>query len=158
VRETLFNWLAGDIAGAHCLDLFSGSGALGLEALSRGAASCLMLDTSPRSCADINKHLQTLGCDRGRCLQADARQFLESGRNGHEAVDIVFLDPPFAEGLLGPVSTLLEARDWLAKGALIYLEYSRREEAPALPPNWLLHRDKTAGEVRFQLFARQPCC
>jgi 16S rRNA (guanine966-N2)-methyltransferase len=159
VRETLFNWLSGVIANAHCLDLFAGSGALGLEALSRGAASCLMLDTSQRSCTDINAHLQSLGSSGGRCLHANAVDFLERGRSGARAMDIVFLDPPFGLGFLEPVSELLEAREWLAPQARIYLESGRRDNAPKkLPSNWHLHRDKTAGEVRFQLFVRQPSC
>ena len=154
VRETLFNWLAREISGAHCLDLFSGSGALGLEALSRGAASCLMLDTSRQSCADINSHLRALGSSNGRCLRADAMVFLQRGRSGQEAVNIVFLDPPFGHGLVQPVCASLEQRDWLSGDSRIYIETSRREPEPELPPNWQLHRGKTAGEVRFQLFVR----
>ncbi|MCZ6829110.1 MAG: 16S rRNA (guanine(966)-N(2))-methyltransferase RsmD [Gammaproteobacteria bacterium] len=154
VRETLFNWLVGEVSGAHCLDLFSGSGALGLEALSRGAASCLMLDKSRQNCANINTHLQTLAASNGHCLQADAREFLQRGRSEHAPMDIVFLDPPFDQGLLGPVSATLEQRDWLAGDARIYVEASRREPEPVLPGNWQLHRGKTAGEVRYQLFVR----
>ena len=76
VRETLFNWLAAEISGAHCLDLFSGSGALGLEALSRGADSCLMLDQCRQNCAVINSHLRILEASSGQCLQVDALDFL----------------------------------------------------------------------------------
>ena len=154
VRETLFNWLAGEISGAYCLDLFSGSGALGLEALSRGAGNALMLDSSAHSCANINTHLQTLAAKNGYCLQADAREFLQHGRGQREPMNIVFLDPPFHQGLLGAVSAALEQHDWLAGDARIYVETSRREPQPVLPQNWMLHRDKTAGEVRYQLFVR----
>lgn len=155
VRETLFNWLSADIVGAHCLDLFSGSGALGLEALSRGAESCLMLDNSRQSCTDISTHLATLGAANGKCVQAEACEFLDRGRSEREPITIVFLDPPFNQDLLTPVSVSLEQGDWLAPDALIYVETSRREPRPTLPTHWQPHRDKTAGDVRFQLFVRK---
>jgi 16S rRNA (guanine966-N2)-methyltransferase len=155
VRETLFNWLSTDLVGAHCLDLFSGSGALGLEALSRGAASCLLLDNSRQSCTDINAHLATLEAASGQCVQADAKEFLDRGRGKRAPIRIVFLDPPFNQGLLTPVCASLERGDWLAPDALIYVETSRREPEPTLPAHWQQHRDKTAGEVRYQLFVRR---
>jgi 16S rRNA (guanine966-N2)-methyltransferase len=155
VRETLFNWLSADIWGTHCLDLFSGSGALGLEALSRGAASSLMLDNSRHSYTDINNHLATLGATNGECVRAEAGEFLDRGRGEREPKHIVFLDPPFNQGLLTPVSNSLEQGDWLSDNALIYVETSRREPAPTLPAHWQVHREKTAGEVRFQLFVRR---
>ena len=92
VRETLFNWLAADIHGARCLDLFAGSGALGLEALSRGAAHCDFVDHSSRACRQIETHLALLeAADRGHCHPVGAEPFL---RGAQQAYDIVFLDPP----------------------------------------------------------------
>ncbi len=153
VRETLFNWLAPDIAGARCLDLFAGSGALGLEALSRGAAGVCFVDRHANSLRQIDQHLQALQADNAECRNEDALQWLERGNAG-AAWDIVFLDPPFDEGLLEPAARLLEAGNWLAADALVYLEAGVRETAPELPPNWELHREKTAGDVRFSLFVR----
>jgi len=156
IRETLFNWLASDLHGAHCLDLFSGSGALGLEALSRGAASCLLVEQARQARIDISAHLATLDAPHGECLEIDAFELLQRGPGHRAAIDIVFMDPPFGHGLLEPAGTLLEQKGWLAEGALIYVESSRREPAPVLPDNWQLHRDKTAGDVRYQLFVRKP--
>ncbi len=149
VRETLFNWLAADIPGARCLDLFAGSGALGLEALSRGAAHCDFVDTGSRALADIAGHLDALeAVGRGYCHCAPAQQFL-AGHSG--PWDIVFLDPPFGAGLLEAAVELLD-RDRLVPGALAYIETAQREPLPPLPARWQLHRDKRAGEVRYRLF------
>lgn len=152
VRETLFNWLAGDVSGAHCLDLFAGSGALGLEALSRGAASCVFIDSIGANCSAIATHLNTLQASAGECLTITAADWLQ--RPPPRQFDIVFLDPPFGKQLLDSSCAALEAGNWLAADAMIYLESGQREPAPQLPQNWSLHRDKQAGEVRYQLFVR----
>ncbi len=151
VRETLFNWLAPYIADAHCLDLFAGSGALGLEALSRGAGAVHFVDTNTASLARINEHLAALHCTRASTLAADALRLLGGESRPY---DIVFLDPPFEQGLLEPAAQALEAGGWLAPDALVYLEAGIREAAPALPGNWQPHREKTMGDVRFSLFVR----
>lgn len=150
VRETLFNWLAPEIHGARCLDLFCGSGALGLEALSRGAAQCDFVDTHRANLAQVDAHLASLGAgDRGRCHDGPAARFLESAR---QAWHIVFIDPPFERGLAGPACRLLQDRGLLAPGACIYLETGLREALPDLPPEWHLHRDKQAGGVSYRLY------
>ena len=152
VRETLFNWLAGDIDGARCLDLFAGSGALGLEALSRGAHHCDFVDSASRSVEDIAGHLASLGATaRAHCHAVPARRFLA---NHTGPWDIVFLDPPFGEAQLGPAVEALAGR--LHEGALVYIETGQRETLPALPPHWAPHRDKTAGDVRYRLFVVGP--
>ena len=152
VRETLFNWLAGEISAAHCLDLFAGSGALGLEALSRGADHCVFVDTQANAIQTINGHLQTLSCNSAETHCADALHWLQ-----HSPVvpaQLVFLDPPFAAGLLPAVCAALEARAWLVDGATIYLESGSHETGPTVPPGWQLKREKISGEVRYQLFVR----
>lgn len=152
VRETLFNWLAAEIRGAHCLDLFAGSGALGLEALSRGAASCTFVDSARPNCQAITAHLATLQCASGQTQAMPAATFLR--RQPSQVFDIVFLDPPFGKQLLAPTCCALEAAPWLSPRASIYLESGRRESAPAVPGNWHLRSEKQAGEVRYQLFVR----
>ncbi len=151
VRETLFNWLAPHIHEARCLDLFAGSGALGLEALSRGAGYVRFVDSNTTSLARISEHLAALDCDRADCQGADALRFLAGDSS---PFDMVFLDPPFDQGLLEPAAHALEAGGWLASDALIYLEAGSREAAPSLPANWQPHREKTMGDVRFSLFVR----
>jgi 16S rRNA (guanine966-N2)-methyltransferase len=150
VRETLFNWLAPELRGARCLDLFCGSGALGLEALSRGAAHCDFIDTNSTNLRQVAGHLQVLGAaDRGHCHPGPAERYLAGAA---QAWDIAFIDPPFHQGLAGPACAQLQERALLAPGARIYLESAVAEAEPALPASWLLHRDKTAGGVRYRLY------
>ena len=145
--------------GAHCLDLFAGSGALGLEALSRGAAHATFVEQDPTAAREIAARLAEWGADAGRVEQADARRFLD----GTPTVpfDIVFLDPPFASSLLAEAAARLEQRGWLSAGALIYVERAAAgaTRAPAmagpeLPPDWTLLRAKQAGEVGYHLYSR----
>ncbi len=150
VRETLFNWLAGDIREARCLDLFSGSGALGLEALSRGAAHCDFVDSNPGSLAQIRRHLQSLEASAaGSCHTARASDFLA---RADRPWDIVFIDPPFGQGLVAPACELLHNRGLLAAGACIYIETGTGDTLPELPDTWHLHRDKAAGAVNYRLY------
>ncbi len=148
VRETLFNWLQMEIAGACCLDLFAGSGALGLEALSRGAAEVVMVERDKNAAQQIRTHLQTLRAKRGCVESGDALQFLKQPAS---AFDIVFLDPPYRLGCLEECCYLLETGNWLKDGAVIYLEDSSQNPAPQLPANWQLIRSKKAGDVGYYL-------
>ncbi|MDH4563492.1 16S rRNA (guanine(966)-N(2))-methyltransferase RsmD [Pseudomonas sp. BN411] len=152
VRETLFNWLAPYMEGARVLDPFAGSGALYLEALSRGAAEALALDLNPDSVAALRGHLDTLRCGRGQLLQSDALRYLDT--QAPSAFDVVFLDPPFNQGLLQPVCDLLENRGWLAPRAWVYTESENAPSTLGLPGNWRLHREKKAGQVYYALWQR----
>jgi len=152
VRETLFNWLAPYIEGARVLDPFAGSGALYLEALSRGAAQALALDLDGEAVASLRRHLDSLRCGNGQLLQGDALRYLE-----HQApspFDLVFLDPPFHKDLLAPACRLLEERGWLARDAWIYTESEAPPSGLGLPDNWRLHREKQAGQVHYALWQR----
>ena len=153
VRETLFNWLQNDIVGARCLDLFAGSGALGLEALSRGAARAVLVEKSPTAAQQLETHLRTLDCDDAVVVTMDAETFLQRGP-GDARYDVVFLDPPFGQGLITTCTALLEDLDWLAPGARIYLESERDLALNKLPPDWNIDRKKTAGQVAYRLATR----
>lgn len=148
VRETLFNWLQPIIEGARCLDLFSGSGALGLEALSRGAAEVVFVDSSPRAVASLRGHLQLLEADNGTVVQEDSLAYL---RGDHQAFDVVFLDPPFRQGLLEPCCRLLDSGAWVVPGGRVYLEAERELGEPVLPAGWEMLRAKQAGQVGYYL-------
>lgn len=152
VRETLFNWLAPALPGARCLDLFAGTGVLGLEALSRGAAEACFVERDPRVAAAIEDALLTL---RGRGLvhRGDARRWLRT--QNAEQYRLAFLDPPYADEGLGDLCTLLD-HGWLEPQAWVYLEMPRSRTIPALPQGWWLHRESTAGDVRFALARRGP--
>ncbi|HEV2230243.1 MAG TPA: 16S rRNA (guanine(966)-N(2))-methyltransferase RsmD [Steroidobacteraceae bacterium] len=151
VRETLFNWLGARVAAARCLDLFAGSGALGLEALSRGAAHVTFVERDAAAVRELGARLTEWGARGARVERGDALAFL-----AHRAhpFDIAFLDPPFASGLLGQAAALLEGNGWLSESALIYVECGAREGVPPLPARWLPLKAKRAGEVGYHLYAR----
>jgi 16S rRNA (guanine966-N2)-methyltransferase len=152
VRETLFNWLAPYIAGARVLDVFTGSGALYFEALSRGASMGLALDSNPAAVANLRQNLNTLNCTSGQVVQADALRHLETA--SATPFDVVFLDPPFHKGLLPSACALLESRGWLADRAWIYTESESAPSTTGLPGDWRLHREKKAGQVYYALWQR----
>jgi 16S rRNA (guanine966-N2)-methyltransferase len=152
VRETLFNWLAPYVEGAKVLDLFAGSGALFLEALSRGAGSALALDLNPAAIASLRGHLLTLSCDNGQLLQSDALVYLQT--QAATPFDLVFLDPPFSQNLLLPACNLLEQHGWLAADAWVYSESENPPSVLGLPGNWRLHREQKAGQVYYALWQR----
>jgi 16S rRNA (guanine966-N2)-methyltransferase len=151
VRETLFNWLGSATAGARCLDLFAGSGALGLEALSRGAGQVTFIEQDAAAARELRARLSEWQGTAGEVRQADALGYLAG--EAPQPFDIAFLDPPFGAGLLGRAAELLSARGWLRHGALIYLEGPAREPLPPLPERWQSLRDKRAGEVGYHLFS-----
>ncbi|BFI95017.1 MAG: 16S rRNA (guanine(966)-N(2))-methyltransferase RsmD [Rhodanobacter sp.] len=150
VRETLFNWLAPMIEGARVLDLCAGTGALGIEALSRGAAAARFVEPDARAARALRDNLARLKVADGEVVATDAQGFL---RGTARPFDLVFLDPPFASNLWSALAQGLERHGWLAERAWVYVE-SPREAAPDLPANWPLHREGRAGEVRFALYRR----
>ena len=152
VRETLFNWLAPHIEGAKVLDPFAGSGALYLEALSRGAAMGLALDSNATAIASLRHNLELLQCSVGQLLQSDALRYLETQTPA--AFDLVFLDPPFHQNLLPATCELLEQRQWLAERAWVYTESETPPSTLQLPGNWRLHREKKTGQVHYALWQR----
>lgn len=150
VRETLFNWLQNDIHGARCLDLFAGSGALGLEALSRGASRVVLVDESAAATGQLEENLHTLHCDDARVVRLTVQTFLERGP-GDARYDVVFLDPPFGQGLIPPSLQLLADRGWLAPGARIYIESENQLRDLPLPTGWQLLKEKRSGQVIYRL-------
>ncbi|MFZ1327197.1 MAG: 16S rRNA (guanine(966)-N(2))-methyltransferase RsmD [Candidatus Contendobacter sp.] len=152
VRETLFNWLAPVLPGARCLDLFAGSGALGIEALSRGAASVTFVERQPVAVRALRDTLRLLNAQDAQVKMADALPWL---RQDATPFEIVLLDPPFGQGLLEPVCAALEVGGWLSPSAWIYLEAEAATEHLSLPSNWTLTREKTAGAVSYRLARRQ---
>lgn len=151
VRETLFNWLAPDIQGTRCLDCFAGSGALGLEALSRHAASVTLIELERPVAQQLEKNLATLGATAGRVINTNTLQWLAQQGEPH---DLVFIDPPFRKGLLEQTLTLLENNGWLTAGALVYVESEVENGLPPVPVSWQLHREKVAGQVAYRLYIR----
>lgn len=153
VRETLFNWVQGEIIGARCLDLFAGSGALGFEAASRGAAEVICIEQNQEALACLQQNAQALGANQITLHKQDALTFLRQ-TEFTRPFDLVFLDPPFASGLLPESCTLLEANGWLKPGATIYLEFGEAIDELKLPANWELFKHKKAGQVYYGLCRR----
>ena len=153
VRETLFNWLAPVVPGARCLDLFAGSGALGLEALSRGASHVTFVERERQAARAIEECLaqfDSQGRLDWRVLAADAEAFLATAA---EPFDIVFLDPPFASSVLQRSAARLERGGWLSRAARIYVECPAEQPAP-VPASWIHERDKRSGQVGYHLYLR----
>jgi 16S rRNA (guanine966-N2)-methyltransferase len=151
VRETLFNWLGPRVPGAHCLDLFAGSGALGLEALSRGAAHVTFVERDAVAVRELRARLAEWQAVGGQVEHSDALRFLG---NSPRPFEIVFLDPPFASELLTQVSGALEEKHWLSANALIYVETDAASGLPRLPACWQVTRTKRAGAVGYHLLAK----
>lgn len=153
IRETLFNWLAPELEGARCLDLFSGSGALGLEALSRGALACLLCERDPKAAALLRQNLQLLSASNGEVKEGDCLSMLGRGNSG-PLYQVAFIDPPFHLKLWQACIDALEAGGWLTDMASIYIE-SGLNIPYEVPTNWVLHRDKRAGQVSYRLYYRE---
>lgn len=150
VRETLFNWLMPRLGGARVLDLFAGSGALGLEAVSRGAAQATLVERDASLSRQLRESVARLGAqDQIAVVQADALQWLRQPAG--PLADIAFVDPPFADGLWEAVIAGLPSH--LAADAWLYVE-SPADQAPKMPATWLLHREGGTREVRFALYRR----
>jgi 16S rRNA (guanine966-N2)-methyltransferase len=151
VRETLFNWLQDRVAARRCLDLFAGSGALGLEALSRGAASVTFVDSDRSATQALRQRLQEWGAEGAVVREGDALRMLAGPAS---PMDLVFLDPPFAAGLLTPAAAALSERGWLAPGALVYVEHAASESWT--PPSvWQPLKDGSAGAVSYHLYQQR---
>lgn len=164
VRETLFNWLQGITLEEDCLDLYAGSGACGLEALSRGARHVSFVDASAQATSAIKTHLSALQCTNAEVLTCSAQQFLKT-LNSDKRFGLVFMDPPFAAGLLANDCLALETSGLLKTGAHIYVESGdplpeQQTELPessasrTFPGNWVLRKQAKAGAVYYGLYQR----
>ncbi len=147
VRETLFNWLGRDLTGLSCLDLFAGSGALGFEALSRGAASVIMVEKNPAALRALRDNAQKLGATGLTVVRGDALEFVRDARS---RFDVVFVDPPYRLGM--QVAALALLRGLLAEGGRVYVESDAVFEAPL---GWAVLKRARAGNVHFHLLARE---
>ncbi|MFT6028680.1 MAG: 16S rRNA (guanine966-N2)-methyltransferase [Oleiphilaceae bacterium] len=168
VRETVFNWLNTEIQGSRVLDVFSGSGALGLEALSRGATSLLAIEKDKQAVKALQANIDLLiGSSQNaktiKVQHADALTFLKHLKAGlsslpensnaeSDSFDLVFLDPPFRKGLLEETLRLLDGHLSLKQGALIYVEREKEMPSIVFPRDWALLKEKIAGQVLYQLF------
>jgi 16S rRNA (guanine966-N2)-methyltransferase len=146
VRETLFNWLGQDLTGLHCLDLFAGSGALGFEAASRGAARVVMVERDRAAYIALQSNRETLRAPQVELVRGDALEFLSTDRNQY---GVIFMDPPFTADYADRLRALVPAR--MLADARVYYEAAARTE---WPDGWEVIREGRAGHVYFQLVRR----
>lgn len=152
VRETLFNWLQPVLGGSHCLDCFAGSGALGLEAASRGAGSVVMVELDRQASVALQHNIDQLQAEQCELVSHRIENYLPDAKG---PFDVVFLDPPYQLNLWSTVAYALTEQSLLSDGARIYLEYPRRQPEPDLPPSWACLKEKQAGDVKYALFEFQ---
>ncbi len=148
VRETLFNWLQGHLAEAHCLDLFAGSGALAFEALSRGAAHVTLVEQHPAAIQQLTDTIQQLKTSRATLVHANAFDYLAQQA---QPFDLIFLDPPFGKDYLPLLLKHIEEKKLLHKNGLIYLEYEQGEMPKDAPERFIGIKEKQAGKVVSKL-------
>lgn len=157
VRETLFNWLMHDIVGARCLDLFAGSGALGLESYSRGAQMVELIESNSKAIENLHKNITALNKQSDssgiKVVQATAQDYLSSPPS--QAFDIVFLDPPYGSELLATTIDQLVHNKWLAANAMVYVEQASTVAELKLTNDWIKHRQGRAGRSAFYLYQTQ---
>lgn len=154
LKETLFNWLQFELPNARILDVFAGTGSLGIEALSRGAAFANFMEKAPSAAKQLQHNLATLKVEHARVHCGDSLSLLkELGAEYAQSFDLVFLDPPFSKGLLQPTIDMLTP--WLAERAWVYVETEIAAEF-TVPQDWQLHREKQSGQVAARLYRREP--
>ncbi|WP_286196587.1 16S rRNA (guanine(966)-N(2))-methyltransferase RsmD [Thalassotalea sp. G20_0] len=152
VRETVFNWLTMMTPGARVLDVFSGTGALSMEALSRGASSAVLLEKSPVATRTLKSNLTLLKAEHAMVIECDSLTWLN--QPAETGFDLIFLDPPFRMNLLEPACQLLESNGYLNENSHIYIEVEKELNPLPIPENWQLEKCKTAGQVSFSLWSR----
>lgn len=155
MRETLFNWLQGHIAGSRCLDLFAGSGALGLEALSRGAAEVVFIEKHPAAVKTLRNNLELLGATQAQLVHNDALRYLSTSS---EPFDFIFLDPPFHQQLIPPVLTALLTKGLLKPTGMLYLEQEIEATNDFANFGLLTQRRTAAGQTQSFLLKINNNC
>lgn len=155
VRETLFNWLQLDMPGSHCLDLFAGSGVLGIESISRGASAVTFVENNSQAAHAIRENLNQLELESGNVECIDALRWLEARKKTDGKYDVVFLDPPFAQDITAAACELLEKMNMLSVGCKIYVETGENNKPITFPPSWREIKRKKAGRVSFCLMIKE---
>ncbi|NVJ50367.1 MAG: 16S rRNA (guanine(966)-N(2))-methyltransferase RsmD [Gammaproteobacteria bacterium] len=149
VRETLFNWLMYDVAGARCLDLFAGSAAIGIEALSRGAKEVVFVEKNKKAADYIHHNLKELAFTNARVFNTSAEVVL---KKNEQPYDIIFIDPPFYQDFLDKILQGLNIPAFVHEGTLVYVERERHSDDITVPDNWQLEKSKQVGGLEFYLY------
>ncbi len=153
IKETVFNWLMQDTRDASVLDCYAGSGGLGFEALSRFADNALFIELDKAAANQLNNNIATLKLTNANVVQANVINWL-ADNTASEQFDLIFVDPPFRQNLAEKTCLLLEENSWLSEQALVYVEVESELNSFTTPANWLLVKEKKAGQVLCQLYQR----
>ena len=148
VRETLFNWLQASIEGSHCLDVFAGSGALGFEAISRGASTAELIDNDPEIIKLLSEQAQRLHADNINIMRVDGVQYIEQTKHQY---DCIFIDPPFSKFNYEEILEKISNSQIVKENALIYVEAPIGELPKKIPASWQWKRQSKAGDVEYGL-------
>jgi len=151
VRETLFNWLAGYIHNANCLDLFAGSGALGFEAVSRGAAQVTLIENDAKIVNKLKQQKALFEAENIEIKHQNAVSFLQKTQQKY---DVIFLDPPFASALLEQVVSIIIAQQRLTEKGVLYVEEPSMQESLPIFKTLACGHEKVSGEVRYALYSQ----
>ncbi|MDI4651068.1 MULTISPECIES: 16S rRNA (guanine(966)-N(2))-methyltransferase RsmD [Pseudoalteromonas] len=154
IKETVFNWLMQDTRGAAVLDCFAGSGGLGFEALSRFADHAVFFELDKGAASQLKENISTLKLDNASVKQGNSLSLLEQNTQ-NEQFDLIFVDPPFRQNLAEKSCFLLEKNSWLSAQALIYVEVESELSDLDTPDNWMLLKEKAAGQVICRLYQRE---
>ena len=155
IKETVFNWLMQDTRDAAVLDCFAGSGGLGFEALSRFAKRAVFFELDKSAASQLIQNISTLKLENATIKQGDSLALL-ANNSLDEQFDLVFVDPPFRQNLAEKSCLLLESNQWVTEQALIYVELESELTSFTPPDNWLLLKEKSAGQVICRLYQREP--
>jgi 16S rRNA (guanine966-N2)-methyltransferase len=153
IKETLFNWIGQHVENSNCLDLFSGSGSLGIESISHGAKSVTMIEKNHFAFLAIKNSCARLNIKNVTIIEADAIKWISEESNG-ATFDLVFLDPPFMSDLVPVCCNILEKNKLLSSPCYIYVETSKKQKGLCVPENWILLKDKVTGQVAYKLYLR----
>ncbi|QCI19612.1 MAG: 16S rRNA (guanine(966)-N(2))-methyltransferase RsmD [Buchnera aphidicola (Brevicoryne brassicae)] len=148
IRETLFEWLSKYIKNSRCLDCFAGSGALGIEAISRYAAFSTFLEIKKKTIIDLKKNIKKLNIHNVEIIHTNTLSWLK--KNG-KPYDIIFIDPPYYQGLIESTLNLLENNKWIKNNSLIYIE-KEKQKPLIIPQNWILHKKKITNHIECYLY------
>lgn len=152
IRETLFNWIQEQVPGETCLDMYAGSGAMGFEALSRGAAKVVFIEKNPKASRSIAEHIELLEIKNGTVIRDNALYWLAQHADVKEQFGLVFLDPPFQENLIYTTSEQLQSSGILKNDCRIYIESADALLENEMPSSWTQLKSKKAGAVRYYLY------
>ncbi|QIQ41650.1 MAG: 16S rRNA (guanine(966)-N(2))-methyltransferase RsmD [Buchnera aphidicola (Microlophium carnosum)] len=148
IRETLFEWLAKYIKNARCLDCFAGSGALGIEAISRYAKFSTLLEIEKKTFFNLQKNIKKLNISNLEIIRTNTLHWLKKTGKPY---DIIFIDPPYHQGLIKKTIDLLEKKEWIKKNSFIYIEQEKKQSL-IIPKNWILYKKKITNKIQCYLY------